>query len=313
MKHRPPASPVAFSSSFPPKLPASRFPAARVLCCLPLLLLLGGCATGGSAAVGGAAPSRGVPATALVTDGPSLALVGEYAGMRLEGYMDRTCMAGFGTLGLRAVSQYRRGDMAVAVPSLPDPQAGPAPAAAPAQKAEQHRLALAGYPARQPSHKAGQAGTQLSPSPTARASTGPRDSGLQLASYPQDQPSLSVETRVPEEMGHELLPGSPLLRTQSSNAAEFESSVPVAVEFVCEAKVDAPPTDKARIRGVLQCTGGRNLLFSLRNTGPDQGVGIGKETEDGSLMVLFYHASMAEAHRRFPSVREDILLAQQRR
>lgn len=119
------------------------------------------------------------------------------------------------------------------------------------------------------------------------------------------------DTRMPEEKGNELLPNSPLLRTQSANAAEYESSVPVAIEFVCEAKVDAPPTNKARIRGVLQCSGGRQMLFSLRNTGPDQGVGIGKETEDGSLMVLFYHSSMDEARRRFPAVRQDILYAQQ--
>jgi hypothetical protein len=48
------------------------------------------------------------------------------------------------------------------------------------------------------------------------------------------------------------------------------------------------------------------MLFSLRNIGPDQGVGIARESEDGELLVLFYHASAEEAERRFPSVKNDI-------
>lgn len=76
--------------------------------------------------------------------------------------------------------------------------------------------------------------------------------------------------------------------------------------FVCEATIDDPPTEKGRVRGLLKCSGGRNLLFSLRNLGPDQGVGIARETEEGNLMVFFYHASLEEARRRFPSVKDDI-------
>lgn len=79
--------------------------------------------------------------------------------------------------------------------------------------------------------------------------------------------------------------------------------------FLCESTIDAPPTEKGRVRGLLECTGGRKLLFSLRNIGPDQGVGIGKETEDGELMTLFYHASREEAERRFPEVKADIVHA----
>ena len=80
-------------------------------------------------------------------------------------------------------------------------------------------------------------------------------------------------------------------------------------EFVCEADVDDPPTDRARVRGMLRCTGERTLLFSLRNIGPDQGVGIARESEEGGLMVLFYHAAEEEAVRRLPGVKEDIARA----
>ena len=276
--------------------------------CLSLVIMLVGCSTGGSATT-----VRAVPPTALVTDGPPLALVGEYAGMRLEGYMDRNCMAGYGGLGLRAVSPYRRGDMAVPVPSLPEKQiATGADSATSATQGLAAPLALAAYPAKK-SQKAGEAGTQVKPSPTASitAASARRGKGLILAAYPQEDTPPPSDTRMPEEKSNELLPDEPRLRTQAANAAEYESSEPVTIEFVCEAKVDAPPTNKARIRGIMECTGGKHLLFSLRNTGPDQGVGVGKETEDSSLMVLFYHASIEEARRRLPTVREEILFAQQ--
>jgi hypothetical protein len=130
---------------------------------------------------------RAVPPTALAMDGPRLAVVGEYAGMSLEGDMDRTCMAGYGMLELRATEDDR--------------------------------------------------------------------------------------------------------------------------DFSCAADFDEPPTEKGRVRGLLKCSGGRTVLVSLRNLGPDQGAGIGRETEEGDLMVFFYHASREEAERRFPSVKEDIALA----
>lgn len=305
-----PDAPYTAVNTVPFKLPAGLhlvFRAFLLLC--PLLpLALTACSTGGKSVSRSA-----VPSTALVTEGPSLALVGEYAGMRLEGYMDRSCMTGYGGLGLRAVGQYRRGDIAVAIPKKPAGQAGGLTTAGGPGNTPPSRLTLESYPARS-SQRTDYAGTQVRPAPTAgmAASGSGRGKGLQLASYPQEDPPMPVDTRLPEERGDILMPASPPLRTQSPDAAEYESSIPVGIEFICEAKVDAPPTTKARIRGVFACTGGRNILFSLRNTGPDQGVGVGKETEDGSLMVLFYHASMEEARRRFPSVRDDILLVQQR-
>jgi len=79
--------------------------------------------------------------------------------------------------------------------------------------------------------------------------------------------------------------------------------------FVCAADIDSPPTPKGRVRGLLRCTDGKELVFTLRNIGPDQGVGIGRESPEGNMLILFYHASPDEAARRFPSVKSDILTA----
>jgi hypothetical protein len=130
------------------------------------------------------------PAFALVMDGPPLAIVGEYSGLALTGNMDRTCMAGYGSLALKAADPGR--------------------------------------------------------------------------------------------------------------------------EFACTAEMDDPPTEKGRVRGLLRCADGRRMLFSLRNTGPDQGVGIGRDAKDSDLLVLFYHSSAEEAGRRFPAVKEDLERARAR-
>ena len=83
-------------------------------------------------------------------------------------------------------------------------------------------------------------------------------------------------------------------------------------EFLCTAKVDAPPTEKGRVRGAFQCTGERVLAFSLRNLGPDQGLGVAREPGNAAMMVFFYHVSREEAARRLPAVRNDIAKIQQR-
>lgn len=137
------------------------------------------------AACGGKSPAPRVVALAL--DGPPLSLAGDYAGMRLEGEMERTCMAGVGHIALRAAE--------------------------------------------------------------------------------------------PEQV------------------------------FVCEADIDAPPTEKARVRGVFECSGGRHISFMLRNIGPDQGVGIARESREGGLMVFFYHPSAEEARRRLPEALADMAKA----
>ena len=89
-------------------------------------------------------------------------------------------------------------------------------------------------------------------------------------------------------------------------------AVDSGANFVCIAALDHPPTHKGRVRGVLRCADGKELLFSLRNIGPDQGVGVGRENPEGDLLILFYHASPDEAARRFPAVKADILAARAR-
>ena len=77
-------------------------------------------------------------------------------------------------------------------------------------------------------------------------------------------------------------------------------------DFVCKADLDEEPTEKARIRGALQCEDGRVLYFTLRNIGPDQGVGIAREEKGDDLAVLFYHSCLEEAKRRLPGAIADI-------
>lgn len=76
--------------------------------------------------------------------------------------------------------------------------------------------------------------------------------------------------------------------------------------FFCEARVNSQPTEKGRIRGVLDCTEGVVLLFTLRATGPDQGVALGRAEAKGDPLVLFFHSSKEEAVRRFPEVKRTM-------
>ena len=151
-------------------------PAVRVLFMLLPLLCFTAC--------GGGQGPHVTPMVSLAMDGPPLAIAGDYAGMPLEGSMDRTCMTGVGSITIRGEKDGR--------------------------------------------------------------------------------------------------------------------------EFLCTAKVDAPPTEKGRVRGMLHCTGDRPMAFSLRNLGPDQGLGIAREPDSDAMMIFFYHVSREEAFRRLPGVKDDI-------
>ena len=85
----------------------------------------------------------------------------------------------------------------------------------------------------------------------------------------------------------------------------LESTVP-EIPLVCEGRLNVPPTEKGRIRGILDCSQGLVMLFTLRNLGPDQGVGIARPVEGQDTMVFFYHASPDEAQRRLPEVLNDM-------
>ena len=81
--------------------------------------------------------------------------------------------------------------------------------------------------------------------------------------------------------------------------------------LVCEGTLNTPPSENGRVRGVAPCENGQVLLFTLRNLGPDQGVGIGRITDKDNPVIVFFHASDEEAARRFPEVLQDIHKARQ--
>lgn len=87
----------------------------------------------------------------------------------------------------------------------------------------------------------------------------------------------------------------------------------MADALICEARLNEPPTEKGRVRGLLQCKDGRRMPVTLRNLGPDQGVGVGREKEDGDLLVFFYHPCQEEAQRRLPRVEQDIAFARSKK
>ena len=74
----------------------------------------------------------------------------------------------------------------------------------------------------------------------------------------------------------------------------------------CKAVFNVEPSDKARIRVVLICADNRTFSLTMRNLGPDQGVGIGLEPGKDELLVLFYHPSEEEARRRLPQAATDM-------
>ena len=280
------------------------FGPGKFLLALGMVLLMGGCSTK-------QVPPPKVPETALATEGPPLVLVGEYAGMRLEGYMDRSCMTGYGSIGIRSIGYSRQGDLAVDVPAMPeDPELAAAMALRPGGAAAP--LALATYPATGKKRRAATSAASTA-SDRSRQNASVGSSGLRLASYPtesEEQYDDDYAVLTSRQEGRREQTNLRIPRAQTASWIEVAVSVPGGTEFACNGNVDAPPTYKGRIRGLLQCTGGRQILFSLRNLGPDQGVGIGKETEDSGLMILFYHVSLDEAWRRFPAVKEDIRYAQ---
>jgi hypothetical protein len=280
-----------------------------------ILLLLAGCS---------AQQAPRTPAVALATDGPPLALVGEFDGMKLEGQMDRNCMAGYGKISLRYVGQADTDDLSVNVPD--DMQAsgvvastsGGKKAVAPAVRQARRQaagLSLASYPHDAPpvpeiqDNKAARQRLTGKKRPMPGRSPGSR---LTLDDY---KPHGAGSIALPEQRQISLAPAQTSNGTvQDSRGKESLPPIPLSVDtsFSCEASIDQPPTEKGRIRGVLYCSDNRTMLISLRNLGPDQGVGIGKESQGGELMVLFYHAGLEEARRRFPAVKADIVAARSR-
>lgn len=81
--------------------------------------------------------------------------------------------------------------------------------------------------------------------------------------------------------------------------------------LICESIIKSRPTDKGRVRGLLDCNDGNVVLFTLRNLGPDQGLGIGTSHEGDKDLTIFYHPSAEEAQRRFPRILEEFTALRQ--
>ncbi len=102
--------------------------------------------------------------------------------------------------------------------------------------------------------------------------------------------------------------------TPLEGAMERKSMVGIGEMFLaspdkyldCRAEFNAEPTNKARIRGVMICTDKHTFSVTLRNLGPDQGVGVGLEEGKDDMLVLFYHPSPEEARRRLVQAAADM-------
>ncbi|MDR1686311.1 MAG: hypothetical protein LBR82_07735 [Desulfovibrio sp.] len=253
-----------------------------------------------------AAPTSCVPVRvsmpALVLDGPALHVAGVYSGMRLEGVMDRGCMAGVGTLSLRAVGA---ADTDKAAGAAGQGEAEDAAATGTAANTK-GKTELRGKAA--DTEKTGKAATKSKAadtgksgranaegSATAAVEAGEADTaGKATAEVERDKAEAKgkVSTAGEKSTGHPA--------DGAGGAAETdEASAPA---FACSAKLDVLPDRKARVNGTLECTSGRRMAFSLRNLGPDQGLGIARESQEGGLMVFFYHAAESEAKRRLPQI-----------
>lgn len=81
----------------------------------------------------------------------------------------------------------------------------------------------------------------------------------------------------------------------------------------CQGEFNAPPTEKGRVPGFMDCGKDGLLAVMLRNLGPDQGVGLGHAENPEEMLIFFYHSSEEEARRRLPGVVKDIRTAREGR
>ncbi|MDR2603853.1 MAG: hypothetical protein LBC55_00670 [Desulfovibrio sp.] len=213
---------------------------------------------------------------ALVLDGPALHIAGAYSGMHLTGVMDRGCMAGVGTLSLRAVNVADADKAVVAEQGKAEDGASVGKAANTTEKTEKRK-------------------TERKDETAAAGKT--------------DKTGAKDETAAAGEKGNADAEGksSTTGEKASGHTADGAAGVagtedPSAPAFACSAELDVLPDRKARVNGTLQCTSGRRMAFSLRNLGPDQGLGVARESQEGGLMVFFYHAAESEAERRLPQI-----------
>ena len=86
----------------------------------------------------------------------------------------------------------------------------------------------------------------------------------------------------------------------------FQSTWRAARAVACSGKMDAPADEKARLRIDLTCDNGETVSITMRNLGPDQGMGVGRINETDERLYIFYHPSEEEAERRLVQIKAEI-------
>ena len=74
----------------------------------------------------------------------------------------------------------------------------------------------------------------------------------------------------------------------------------------CKGEMDAPANEKARLHVTLLCDNGETISITMRNLGPDQGLGAGRINETSERLLLFYHPSETEAKRRLVQLKAEM-------
>lgn len=142
------------------------------------------------------------------------------------------------------------------------------------------------------------------------ACASPRQEGASAFIYAMEGPPLAVTGK----LGDLVLDGN-MERGAMAGFGKLDMHTRFIDDaLVCTAQFDSPPNEKNRVKGILRCENMPPMFVTIRNLGPDQGVGIGRsenEAED-RLLVFFYHPSREEAERRLPEVVSDIQKAMER-
>lgn len=155
---------------------------------------------------------------------------------------------------------------------------------------------------------------------------------IQIINYALDGPPLALVARVDDYTFEGTLE-----RKGMVGIGELALKSLDRPDLVCKGELHAEPGYKGRVRSAVPCSDGSMMLFSLRNLGPDQGLGIGTfglpgseefgQIDDelrhkalradsgavraplGGLLVMFYHPSAEEARRRIVPIQKDMQTA----
>lgn len=112
------------------------------------------------------------------------------------------------------------------------------------------------------------------------------------------------------------------LMERSCMAGVGDMRLTIPGETECSGSLDHPGNAKGRLYIRLDCLDGSAVILAMRNLGPDQGMGVGKQatptapdgadtpeapdTRGEDRIVMFYHPSANEARRRLTRIRSEI-------